>query len=387
MIRVRGNPALHVLDRYAGIPAVALLGSMRRKHLLPSPINTIGLLKGGAIGDTVLLTGVIADLREAFPNAKLILFAGESNYEMACMLEGLDRVVKAPAGNLAKAIRAMRSVPVDVMIDFGQWSRLEALYAIASHSAFKIGFRTFKQHRHAGYDQTVEHSACRHELENYRELIRVLGVKTAHLPFLRPIACSTPQVADKAYVVCHLWPGGRRRELKQWPVERWIKLIGELNSWGLQIVLTGGPEDEVENENVISGLREELRPFVKNAAGLHLDQTVSVVAESVLVVSVNTGVMHIAAALGLPVVSLQGPTSSKRWGPIGEKSIAVDSTLDGCGYLDLGWEYPTEPPACMAGVSYETVRDACRALLQKQGNALPSIHVGEPVVLEKSAAS
>src|ERR1700737_4047468 len=125
MIQLRGNPALHLLDRYAGVPAVATLGRLRRRRALPAKIETIGLLKGGAIGDTVLLSAVIADLRKAFADAKLILFAGEGNYEMACMLDGIDKVVKAPTGNPLRGFKAMRSARVDVMIDFGQWSRLE----------------------------------------------------------------------------------------------------------------------------------------------------------------------------------------------------------------------------------------------------------------------
>jgi len=191
-MQIRGNNTLHRVDRYIGIPLVALLRIFRRKRSLPARIQKIGLLKAGAIGDTVLLTGPIADLREGFPDAELILFAGESNHEMAGLLDGIAQVVKVPSGNPLKGIAAMRSVGVDLLLDFGQWSRLEALYAAFGGSSFTLGFRTADQHRHFVYDRTIEHSAHQHELENYRDLIRALGVKAEHPPFSATSPASAP---------------------------------------------------------------------------------------------------------------------------------------------------------------------------------------------------
>jgi len=355
---------LHFLDRYAGIPAIATLGHLRRKRALPSKTETIGLLRTVAIGDTVLMSAIIADLRSAFPRASLIFFAGPSNFEIAGMLDGLDRVVKVPIHNLAAGLRAVRSVPVDIMIDFGSWPRLDALLTLFSRASFTIGFRTPGQHRHYGYDLTVGHSSEVHEIENYRQLVRALGVETVNGPILR-----TPQVGvvpANDYAVFHLWPGGKLSKLKQWPLESWVRLVEEFTGWGTEVVLTGAPSDRGCNDALIECVPHPVRSLVRNGAGLSLQETAAALAHSRLVVSVNTGVMHMAAALGVPLVALHGPTSSKRWGPISEKAIIVDSPLDGCGYLNLGWEYPAQPPACMKCISYETVRDACRGLLEKQ---------------------
>jgi ADP-heptose:LPS heptosyltransferase len=368
MIRLRGNPALRYVDRYAGIPAVVCLGHLRKKRTAPSKIETIGLLKTMGIGDTVLVSAVIADLRCAFPNAMMILFCNEENFEMAGMLDGVDRVVKVPYRNLVAGLAAVRSVAIDVILDFGHYSRFEALLTLFSRARFKIGFRTRGQYRHAGYDLTVEHSSEVHELENYRRLVRLLGVETQNLPLLRVPKESAPQ--SQKYAVCHLWPGGSGSKLKQWPTERWVRLIEEFAAWGMEVVVTGSPSDRVRNEQMIACLGLEGRRFVKNAAGMSLDRTAEVLAHSRVVVSVNTGVMHMAAALGVPLVALHGPTSSKRWGPISDMAIVVDSPAPGCGYLNLGWEYPPKPPQCMECIRYETVRDACRELLERQSYSL-----------------
>lgn len=362
---------MHFLDRHAGIPAAALLGVVRRKRALPFTLDTFGLLRTAAIGDTVLMSAAIADLRVAYPGASIIFFAGPTNFEVAAMLDGVDRVVQLPVLNPAAAVRCVRSAPVDVMLDFGQWPRLDALLAGLSRSLFTVGFRTPGQHRHFGYDAVVEHSRDVHEIENFRRLVRALGVKTGHPPLLKvPRPAPFPAIP---YAVFHLWPGGRRKKLKEWPVERWQALVEELAGPEMEVVLTGSAADRAANDAVIEQVGPPASRFVRNAAGVSLRKTATLLAHARLVVSVDTGVMHMAAALGAPVLALHGPTSSRRWGPISDKSIALDSALDGSGYLHLGWEDSRRALRCMESIPYEAVRDACHSLLEKQIDPVSSL--------------
>lgn len=364
MIKQRGSTLLHFLDRYAGIPVIAALGSMKAKRRLPSHIQKIGLLRTVAIGDTVLLSAVVADLRRAFPKASLIFFAGPSNFEIACMLDGVDKVVLVPTGNPAAGIRAVRSDPVDAMLDFGPWPRLDALLVLFSGAAFTAGFFTFGQHRHYAYDMTVEHSPKRHELENYRSLVRLLGIEAKSPPFLRIPNGVAPFVQNQ--VVFHFWPGGRLSQLKQWPLKNWLRLINDLGCCGVNVVLTGAPEDRAPNDALIAQVGPSLRDRVTNEAGISLQKTAEILSQARLLVSVNTGVMHMAAALGVPLVALHGPTSARRWGPVSDKAIVIESSLAGCGYLNLGWERPPRPLACMEAIPYEAVRNACRTILDAE---------------------
>jgi ADP-heptose:LPS heptosyltransferase len=81
------------------------------------------------------------------------------------------------------------------------------------------------------------------------------------------------------------------------------------------------------------------------------------------VVSVNTGIMHMADALSGSLVALHGPTNARRWGPVSTTSISLESPLPGAGYLDLGFEFPRQVPDCMKALSFDTVLTACRAAL------------------------
>src|ERR1700730_2538121 len=125
-MKQRGNSALHFLDRYAGIPAVALLGCARAKRSLPSSIERVGLLKLAAIGDTVLMSAIIADLRSALPRASIVLFVGRSNLEIARMLEGVDQIIQVSTDRPLAGLKTIRSAAVDGLLDFRQWSPLGA---------------------------------------------------------------------------------------------------------------------------------------------------------------------------------------------------------------------------------------------------------------------
>jgi ADP-heptose:LPS heptosyltransferase len=82
-----------------------------------------------------------------------------------------------------------------------------------------------------------------------------------------------------------------------------------------------------------------------------------------LVVSVNTGIMHLAAIAGAPTVSLNGPNSDRRWGPRGANVFSLESPKCGCGYLNLGFEHDDGPADCMEATTVEHVLAAVSELL------------------------
>jgi heptosyltransferase I len=81
-----------------------------------------------------------------------------------------------------------------------------------------------------------------------------------------------------------------------------------------------------------------------------------------VVVSVNTGVMHLAAIVGAPTVALNGPNRNGRWGPVGTRAIGVESPGEGCGYLHLGFEFDGQATDCMERITVERVVQAVEAV-------------------------
>ena len=365
----RGNYYARFLDRYLGIAVVLALGTLHRRRSIPSEPKHIGVLNSAAVGDTILMSGPVADLRDRHRNAKITVLSGPSNYDIACMLNHVDEVIGLPVFDPLASLRLLRAQRFDVLLDFGPWCRLNAVLATLSGARFVVGFRTPGEARHFGYDLAVEHSSSVHELENHRRIVRALGIETNHAPSLRHVKVNvgTNGRIQERYVVCHLWPGGSAARQKEWPTARWIALSEYLCGNGYGVVLTGSANQHALNEAVIERIRPRLRSLARNVAGAPLIETLNVVAGAELTVSVDTGIVHMAAALDAPLVALYGPSKPERWGPIGQTTIVVKSPLASAGYLNLGFERLRNPPPCMEAISYESVERACRLGLERTG--------------------
>ena len=361
----RGSTALRLADRYLGIPLVAATGLIRKKRHLPFNPEQIALLNTAAIGDTVLMSAVIADLRDRYRQAKLILFTGPSNHEVAHLIPELDLIVLLDIFNPLAAIRQIRRYDLAVLLDFGPWPRLNSIIAAFSGAQFIAGFKTRGQYRHFAYDVAVEHSSSQHELENFRGLARAVDAEPRHMPSLRfpPSFPRRSPRGTQGYIIFHMWPGGAGSSHKEWPQQRWRALAETLIDDGYGIVLTGSREQGGLNEEFIAGVSSFARRSIANIAGCNFSELANQLYRADLVVSVNTGVMHMADALSPALVALHGPTNPRRWGPLSATSIALESPLPGSGYLDLGFEFPRQVPECMKALSFDTVLAACRAAL------------------------
>lgn len=347
---MRANRWLHFVDRYFGIALIFLLGLFKpKKRCCPSQPYNIALLNTAAIGDTILISGVIADLKEHFPESTLTFFVGPSNEQAALLIEGIQ-VVKIEVVKVLQTIQTIRKHSFDVWIDFGQWPRINALYSFFAKAAYKIGFRTLGQYRHYIYDAAVSHQPI-HEIENFRNLLRPLGINAYHLPKIGWRATDKPV---EKQIVMHLYAGGSQAQLKQWPESSWVCLIQQFLAKGYQIYLTGGSADQKRCEQIKADCASH--PAIHVVAGaLSLKETAQLLMSSEHVISVDTGIMHLAACLGCSTIALHGPTSPARWGGLGEKVIVIQSPTKRPACLHLGFEKKCKRCSCMAEIRPEEV--------------------------------
>ncbi|MEJ8838817.1 glycosyltransferase family 9 protein [Ramlibacter sp. AN1133] len=365
---VRESALPRWLDHAAGTPLLWLWGALRRRRPRPAAPQSFGIMAFETLGDTLLAGTLLASLRASVSGARITVFASAGNRGILALLDGVDGVVDVPLTRPLSALAAIRSVRVDVMIDIGQWPRWYAVLCAASRSTYTIGFATPGQGRHYAYDAAVPHGADVHEVENFQ---RLLGP----LPGVRPLP---PQCALKAageppapiathtpYIVVHPWASGFRYASREWPQARWTGLIERACALGFSVLVTGSPGDRARAAALVGACGTSLP--VKSIAGeVSLLDLAAVLRSASAVVAVNTGVMHLAALLDAPLVALHGPTSRRRWGPVGPRSISLAPPLGcACEFLNLGFEYPKGPVNCMDRISVEDVFAALNVLLQR----------------------
>jgi len=359
-MRIKGRSALWQkrADRYVGIPLVWLLGLLKKRRTKPQKIRCIGVIKEAGIGDSIVLQGPLVDLRQYYPQAKIILIVGGSNAALAKMIPQVNQVVVLSFNYLWQDIKALRQLELDVLLDAGPWPRYNALLS-GLVGCYSVGFITPGQYRHYAYDTVIAHHRLVHEIDNYRALVAQIGVISTSLPRFIP-KVSLPLLIKQPAVVCHIGASGVLGYHKEWPATYWIALIQWLREQGLEVYLTGASKDHHKVAPVMQVFSDGVHDVVGQYS---LPQTLSLLAQMQFVVSVNTGIMHLAAATGIPVIALNGPVSSKRWGPLGESCINIDTAQQGCGYLYLGFEYRGQRHDCMAQTTPQQVIDQIDLLL------------------------
>ena len=351
---MRGSYLLRTLDRVIGIPIVFLLGLLKSDRSLensgpPLEPKRIAVLLSAAIGDSVLFLSVVTDIRRHFPNASVTVFVGPSNREFVQAYYDVKVIPLWILNPIHSVYTILKSGCHDVWIDTGQWQRISSVYSFFARAKWKIGFRTLGQGRHFVFDTVVSHLSKVHELDNFRSLVRPLGITSFSNPVLPKSRSS-----EVGKVVIHAFAGGSKPYLKEWPEVYWIELINGLLQLGKHIVLTGVSSDQVRAGRIA---QRTTKPYaVQVLAGkLKLTETVDELSSAETVVSVNTGVMHLAAALGVRTIGIHGPTSVIRWGPMGQNGIGVQSPRICSPCLNLGFDYGCPRNNCMQDLTVTEV--------------------------------
>lgn len=369
----RGRADLRKWDRYIGIPAVAALSLVTPKSRVPQRVSNVGLIALGAIGDTILSVGpAVPVLRKAFPEASISLFTSRANSGIAPLLPPCDRLTILPISDPLRSVRLLRSQKQDILIDFTAWPRIGALLSRLSGAKFTLGFETRGQHRHFAFDATVRHSDQIHEFENYVNLLSVVGAERPSWPRIQPSEAARSKIRSewsRQYVVFHPWASGFKKEMREWPIGHWQILAQALVRQDFDVVFTGGPADAETSRELVAGIDVPPGRAINVAGKYSIDETAALLEASSCVVSVNTGIMHLAAALDLPMVALHGPTNPVRWGPLSKRARSISPRGGETAFLNLGFEYPEDFESCMHLLSVEEVLACLRERMDLRESA------------------
>ncbi|HEY3883706.1 MAG TPA: glycosyltransferase family 9 protein, partial [Vicinamibacterales bacterium] len=302
----------------------------RRMDASPPPARIL-CLRLERIGDLLMTLPALAALRSAYRAAHIDLAVGSWNRELASALPMVDAVLTLDAAWLARADGGVgvagllrrafdwRRVRYDLAINFEPDIRSNAA-ARASGAGIAAGFASGGGG--ALLDVAVDYDATVHTRDNALALVRAIAGASASVPAgaLLAIPASHRDAAqarlgsdDRLFVGMHV-SGGRL--VKQWPLEQFRETARRLIAdRGATIVFTGARADRALIDDVCSTLP---RSHVIDAASEDSLLTVAAILERVaLLVTGDTGPMHLGVAVATPVVALFGSTNPVRTGPYG----------------------------------------------------------------------
>ena len=377
-MKERGNFWMRFFDRYAGIPVVWFLSLMKKAHKAKQDISSILVIKIGTIGDTLLLAQVLKAIKDAHPAVSLTVVSSKNNYEVLNRYPFIDnlkvfevsKVIKEPS-YFFSFMKDINSNQYDVVLDFESWPRISAILSFFVKTGRKIGFKTQGQFKHFIFDTTVPHSSICHEIENYISLANAVGVSVSDYKIEFPIADSEKAFVEDLFkrkgflfdnlILFHPWSSGYKGHLKEWDIENFAELAKLLAKDGYFIGITGTKENQAASENIIRACPENAISF---CGKFTLGQTAYLIKKSRLLITVNTGIMHLGAALNHPMIALHGPAGVLRWGSVGSANACnIESDFACAPCLNLGFEYKCINGGCMDAIKVEAVAEkACEIL-------------------------
>jgi ADP-heptose:LPS heptosyltransferase len=321
------------------------------------------------IGDTVLGVPSLRALRAGFPGAEITLLGRTPPLEL---LEGCPYVdalapfdlarFKTPGWALrpaawralARSLAPLRAQRFDIAANlYLVGTRAGGLRMAALLGWIGAPVTAGRRSPYGLPRYRVTADAAGHELESQLNVVRALGAPDAGTDlelWIRPghrDACAAflaeHGIGGDATIAC-LHPGSTKRE-GRWPAAGFAAVADRLAAAGARPVVTGGPEERLLAEAVAAASRA--RPAV--AAGrLGLGALAALLQRAALLVTNDSGPMHVAAAAGCPLVALFGPTDPRAFGPRGHPAITRVLAAERPGpWDDAGW-LRAMPPARVA---------------------------------------
>ncbi len=401
-MKERGNYWLRFLDRYVGIPLLFLLSLLKRKKKWTGKkVKSVLVIKIGSIGDTLLLIPILKSIKYSYNDVSLTVVGSKNNYEVLRRYSFIDNlkifevsnVIKKPP-YLFRFIRDINTGEYDIVIDFEPWPRISSILAFFIRSGYKIGFKTKGEFKHLLFDITKPHSPSCHEIDNYASLIYTIGLSVCDNRIEFPIFPSEMKfvedilkeegLLEKDLILFNPWSSGYRGNLKEWGIKNIINLAKILISEGYSIGITGTTDNESQSMDIIRACGKNVVSF---CGKLSLGQTAFLIKKSHLLITVNTGIMHLGAALNHPMIALHGPAGVLRWGPVSPSNniYNIQSDLDCAPCLNLGFEYKCRKGSCMDAICLETVIQKINDILKNNNKKREDIirgacTCGEPVI-------
>lgn len=339
----------------------------RTRVISPGTVSRILVIKLRAVGDVLLATIVLQNLRAAFPEARIDVLTERAGKDVVAGHPAVNEVVVYDRTRMSglQLILSVRKRHYHLVIDlFG--NPRTALLTRLSGARVRVGYR-FRGRAYA-YTILAEPRGDRvHNTQFNLDALEAMGV-----PIVDRNLRFTPQQEDRSYVNAFLDREGLRgRTLvalnagggwytKRWRNESFVELADRIAvRYGWTVVLPWGP-GQLPDVEAIAG-RTTNRPFVPPATTL--PQLAALFERCAFVVSNDSGPMHLAAAVGTPVLGIFGPTSPELQGPYGPKHATV--RLDGLECLGCNLTKCPIGNPCMINLSVETVLESFDRLVRR----------------------
>lgn len=297
--------------------SLAVFADTTSDPIVPPKADRILIVKLSSMGDLFHILPAVRQLKAA-TGAKIDWVTHAEYVELVRCFSDVDRVLSYPRrnwlGEIAPFIADLWNCRYDLVLDL-QGLLKSAIPSRLARSRQVIGPSYRREGARIFYSSVAGHlNKNRHAVDEALDVVRFLGCPEQEPEF--PVCFPKVRRLESGVRVA-LAPFSRW-STKNWSLERFAQMARELNARiPITFYLMGGPSDEEAGRRLARAMTGIHVVFC--CGGLSLIETGSLLQEMDLAITVDSGPMHMAAALGVPILALFGPTDPARTGPYGSK--------------------------------------------------------------------
>lgn len=340
-----------------------------RKTFEADRLRSILVASPNWLGDAVLALPALANLRRSFPAARIALLVRPWLSSLFRSLPCIDELVELPRkGELIWAATALRQRHVELALLLPNSFRAALISRLAG-IPHRVGYMTDGRSPLLTVGVRPASGTFLHQADSYLSLLRMLKWDA----WVRPNGFLLPPESDVQAekllgesgvlphaIVIGVAPGASYGTAKRWPAERFAAVGDRLAERLGAVVLLFGSSQEA---SLTKRVRERMRGTAIDFGGrTTLTELASLLRRCALLLTNDTGTMHLASALGIPCIALFGPTDPRRTGPLGpgHQVLQNPAACSPCRYRDCPIDH-----RCMQGLDVERVAAAAEAVLTR----------------------
>lgn len=361
-------------------------------------LNKILIIKLGAIGDLLMTTPAIRALKKAYPTMHISLLAGKSSKMAVSSNPHIDELIECDDYIIYKArflqkvryalslLYLLRKKKFDVVFVVHRDWRFN-LFAFLCGIPERVGFDRNGEGRFL--TKRIEINGVRHQIDHYLEIVKSFGGHDDGRDMDFAISKEAENVVDKMLqtggvgkgdIVIGILAGGASNiktdmPIKRWPLENYIELSNKMAADGYKVILLGAESDRPNAEAILKHAPEGLNlgNVVHNILDLTgkttLEETAAVMKKCNAIVTHDSGPMHLASAVGAPVISIFGPTDPREYYPLSPNSYYFWNVENiKCAPCYKDGEFPDcQNPICMKAATVEQVYEKMKDIIGARG--------------------
>ena len=344
-----------------------------------SEYKRILIVRTDRIGDVLLSTPVASALREAYPQAYIAMMVSPCAKEIVEANPYVDEaivydkdVLHKSWGHSVKFSQSLKKKKFDLAIVLHPTNRVHLVTYFAGIKR-RVGYDRKMSYLLTDRVRHIKQLGEKHESEYNLDLVRHIGIHPKEKKLFMGVGPETKAWVRELFIregikesdkLLAIHPGASCPS-KVWPNERFARVADSLiEKAGFKVVIVAGQKDAALAQSVVKNMRY---PAVNLAGGTSVAQLAGVFKRCRLLISNDSGPVHVACAVGTPVISVFGRSqaglSPKRWGPSGarDKILHKDVGCVECLAHDCVKEF-----ACLKAITTEDVLRAVE-LMQKEG--------------------